>query len=451
MFSAVLAPATICLMVAGSISFMLDLDGGLALVLSVVPPAVYLFLCFKLKTDTQITIAAVLSVIYAFLMLVVSMAIVGAMVKDRTIFTPSSMFVIGMAAIYLVTALMHPQEFNLVFYGFLYIICIPSAYLLLTIYSMVNLNNVSWGTRETKPAPGTAAAGPAPAAPPTHSDRARSLLRSCSSWIRCCKKSSPSPEKTQAPQAPQELQELQEPGPQNTIVDGLSNDDFPREETVYDYPHQCWVSEMQQLSSEMKLEEERLEKEEEEFFKELQVKYLAPLPVDKAQQEKVKEALKELRNKINFAFFMVNALWLVATFTLQAFDVAIFIEIPKVSLELEDLGQLRIDPIGFMFIIGFAASVLIQFLAMLLHRVNTLIHYVAFLNTEPRSENRTGDLYQPHKKVSAAPSVESQSDYSSASVSDARSQTVDSDEDEDEDEEVWPGVSVRRRSTESRV
>lgn len=74
----------------------------------------------------------------------------GAMVKDQTILTPSSIFVIAMASIYIITAIMHPQEFHLVFYGFLYIICIPSAYLLLIIYSMTNLDNVSWGTRETK-------------------------------------------------------------------------------------------------------------------------------------------------------------------------------------------------------------------------------------------------------------------------------------------------------------
>lgn len=78
------------------------------------------------------------------------------MVKDGTILTPSSMFVVAMALIYIITAIMHPQEFSLLFHGFLYIICIPSAYLLLTIYSMVNMNNVSWGTRETTPTAGAA-------------------------------------------------------------------------------------------------------------------------------------------------------------------------------------------------------------------------------------------------------------------------------------------------------
>ena len=184
--------------ISGSLAIIFNINSSSALVLSVIPPAIYLGLCFKLKTDTQIIIAEVMSVIYAFLMLVVSMTIIselnvnrlcrhlcgnfsctwrptlscfnlkiappiyfpsGSMVKDKTILTPSSIFIVSMAIIYIITAIMHPQEFLLLFHGFLYIICIPSSYLLLTIYSMVNMNNVSWGTRETKPAAG--------AAPPT--------------------------------------------------------------------------------------------------------------------------------------------------------------------------------------------------------------------------------------------------------------------------------------------
>lgn len=63
--------------------------------------------------------------------------------------TPSGLFLIGITAMYLITAVLHPQEFPLIIYGLLYFICIPSGYVLLTIYSMVNMNNVSWGTRET--------------------------------------------------------------------------------------------------------------------------------------------------------------------------------------------------------------------------------------------------------------------------------------------------------------
>ncbi|CAL1583627.1 unnamed protein product [Knipowitschia caucasica] len=414
--SGILAPATICLMLAGSMSFMFNLHSGLALVLAVVPPAIYLGLCFKLKADTQITIAGVLSVAYAFLMLVVSMAIIGAMIKDRTIFTPSSMFVIVMALIYFITALMHPQEFNLVFYGFLYIICIPSAYMLLTIYSMVNLNNVSWGTRESKPAPGAAVAQSA--APKTAKEKAKSAMQRMYSWTQCCcRRPSQRQEARAVPlEVTEEPTEEDEPGPLNTIVDGISTDDH-RDETVYDYPYQCWVTEMQGLATDMELEENSLEKEEEQFFIDLIQKYLEPLPEDKAKLEKTKESLKDLRNKVNFGFFFLNALWLAATFTLQTFDVAIFIELPKLSVELEELGDLKIDPIGFMFIIGFAASVIIQFLAMLFHRLNTLIHYVAFLNTEPKAESKSDDVYfPPKKKVVSTPSIETRSDYGSDSI-----------------------------------
>uniref|UniRef100_A0A8D3APK5 chitin synthase n=1 Tax=Scophthalmus maximus TaxID=52904 RepID=A0A8D3APK5_SCOMX len=315
--SAILAPATICLMVAGSLAFIFEIHSGGALVIAVIPPIIYLILCFKLKSDTQISVAAVLSVIYAFLMLVVTMSIIGAMVKDNTILTPSSIFILTMAGIYVITAIMHPAEFPLVFYGLLYILCIPSAYLLLTIYSMVNMNNVSWGTRETKPAAG--AATPAVTTTQTKTQKGKLVL----------------------------------------IDPSAKGDQHAPCLCVY-------------------LQEEK------QFWMDLQEKYLKPLPVDKEKQKQITSDLKELRNKINFAFFILNALWLVATFTLQVFEAAFTIKFPKVGLDLIKNGDVTVDPIGFMFIFGFATSVIIQFLAMFSHRVYTLIHYVAFMDTEAK-------------------------------------------------------------------
>uniref|UniRef100_A0A667XWU8 chitin synthase n=1 Tax=Myripristis murdjan TaxID=586833 RepID=A0A667XWU8_9TELE len=294
----------------GSFTFLLNIDGSSAVVLAVIPPAIYLGLCFKVKSNTQITIAAVLSVFYAFLMLVVGLTIISSMVKEQTILTPSSIFVIAMSILYLITGLMHPQEFSLVFYGFLYILCIPSAYLLLAIYSMVNMNNVSWGTRETAPAPG--AARPAAATPQTRVQQGR-----------------------------------------------------------------------------------RPFEDETEFFGELQAKYLYPLPEDKEKQKKITNDLRELRNKITFAYFICNALWLVATFTLQFLQANIFIRFPKVTVDLELTEEfITVEPIGFMFILGFALLILIQFLAMLYHRFYTLIHFVAFEGTESRtSKTQSKQVY----------------------------------------------------------
>lgn len=44
--------------------------------------------------------------------------------------------------------LLHPQEMKALIYGIVYYITIPSMYMLLVIYSLFNLNDVSWGTRE---------------------------------------------------------------------------------------------------------------------------------------------------------------------------------------------------------------------------------------------------------------------------------------------------------------
>lgn len=38
-------------------------------------------------------------------------------------------------------------------YGLVYFLLIPCMYMLLIIYSFININNVSWGTRETVPTP----------------------------------------------------------------------------------------------------------------------------------------------------------------------------------------------------------------------------------------------------------------------------------------------------------
>lgn len=78
-----------------------------------------------------------------------NISLLGDIVKQQTFMTPSGLFLISMTLLYLITAALHPQELSLAIYGFLYFLCIPSGYLLLAIYSIVNMNNVSWGTRET--------------------------------------------------------------------------------------------------------------------------------------------------------------------------------------------------------------------------------------------------------------------------------------------------------------
>uniref|UniRef100_A0A672P6N3 chitin synthase n=1 Tax=Sinocyclocheilus grahami TaxID=75366 RepID=A0A672P6N3_SINGR len=331
MAASILGPATICLMIS-------------ALTLAIVPPTVYLILCFKLKSDTQIKIAAIMSVLYAFLMAGTILSIIGDLVKQKTFLTPSGLFLIGMVVLYIITAALHPQEFSMVIYGLLYFLCIPSGYLLLVIYSIVNMNNVTWGTRETGSQAKTTAVD--------------TIKKKVMNAI-CCK----------CPCVESE---------------DLSEKILPAETiTKTEKPH--IPLETQRCFNSAFLN--HMLQDEIDFWRELQKKYLEPLKENKEQQEKVADDLRELRNKVTFAFFFCNALWLVATFFLQAIGDLVSIKIPKIypNGTYDPTEVFSIDPIALMFLLSFTVLLLMQFVAMLYHRIYTLIHFVAYADTEIKS------------------------------------------------------------------
>lgn len=72
---------------------------------------------------------------------------------------------------------------------------------------------------------------------------------------------------------------------------------------------------------------------------------------------------------MTFFYFLCNALWLGVTFTLQLMSTTVFIQLPKIDMNLQFTGEyMNIDPVSFMFILSFALVVALQFLAMLYYR-----------------------------------------------------------------------------------
>ena len=147
MLSTVLGPATIMLMMAGAINPVLSIDMWQAYLLVVGPVSVYLILCFMTKSETQLNLAAILSAIYSLLMMAVVVGTAVQVVED-SIISPNAIFLFMLVAIFVLSALFHPQEFTNLLPGALYMLALPSAYILLIVYAMCNLNVVSWGTRE---------------------------------------------------------------------------------------------------------------------------------------------------------------------------------------------------------------------------------------------------------------------------------------------------------------
>uniref|UniRef100_A0A8C5DAU2 chitin synthase n=1 Tax=Gouania willdenowi TaxID=441366 RepID=A0A8C5DAU2_GOUWI len=544
--SSILGPASVTLMIAGAFQFVFKMTGTLAIIVASIPPMFYIIICFIAKPNTQITIAGIMSVLYAFLMTASFFSIIGDMVIQGTFLTPTGLFLVSMTIMYLVTAILHPEEFGMIVYGLMYFICIPSGYLLLTIYSLVNMHIVSWGTRESNKGE-------------KEVKKNKNILcdRNCNLCCWDMNIHSDVPQITQESEnlilqqmTGQPAQQVQclttttndiplqtlsgseaQNGPCSSnatketlspaadghsrrrstgsitdsiirfplfgsssthtfstsdeksnisIITSVGDDDddllFGHSEEMEEVPVRDWVHPVKEeflkkltyanmkrnlqeqirytlrnkhqddvceelvqmltetlrgqlvgvgpedILTEIQLEElqyslskqaryilktnkmEKLEKRvqnaivktltapqvtkldegETDFWHKLIERYLTPIVDTKGHQEEVTRELKSLRNKAVFLYFIVNVLWVVATFFLQAIgsDV-ISIKIPKYypNGTLSD-EYLKVEPVSLMFLLSFAILLLIQFLAMLYHRIYTLIHVVSYRSTE---------------------------------------------------------------------
>jgi len=124
-----------------------------------------------------------------------------------------------------------------------------------------------------------------------------------------------------------------------------------------------------------------------QFWKDLVDKYLHPIDADSKKQAKIQSDLKELRNKSVFFFCVFNALFVLIVFMLTLHKDTLYIDWPfgvKENITVLETGQafvekeyLHLEPIGIILVFFFFAIILIQFTAMLFHRLGTLSHILA--------------------------------------------------------------------------
>ena len=86
-----------------------------------------------------------LSAFYVLLTCVIVVAVAQQVRKDPL--APQGLFLATLAGSFILAGLLHFSEFHVLIYGLVYIFFIPIAYLLLPVYSFLNLNVMSWGTR----------------------------------------------------------------------------------------------------------------------------------------------------------------------------------------------------------------------------------------------------------------------------------------------------------------
>lgn len=134
----------------------------------------YVFVCLFTSQNVQIKVSKLLTFVFAVIMCIVIIGVavqisnelkernveptVGPTLEPNTTSSPaptnleyhlpagvSTLYLAGLSGIFLASALLHPNEFTCLLHGIWYILCLPSGYLLLTIYSLCNLTDRSWG------------------------------------------------------------------------------------------------------------------------------------------------------------------------------------------------------------------------------------------------------------------------------------------------------------------
>lgn len=97
----------------------------------------------------QLIVAEVLTVIYALVMIVVLVGMLLQVAADGFL-APNALLFLIVIGQFVTAALLHPQELSCLPSGFIYYITVPSMYMLLIIFSIFNVHNITWGTRESK-------------------------------------------------------------------------------------------------------------------------------------------------------------------------------------------------------------------------------------------------------------------------------------------------------------
>ncbi|XP_052090867.1 uncharacterized protein LOC127727790 [Mytilus californianus] len=392
MVSTLIGPATVIMMIAGAYLtvFQINLLTSYAIALS--PAILYTILCFTVKPKYQITTAEIFSAIYSFIMMVVFVGCIITAVQQSP-FHPSVIFLCSMVFIFLFAAVIHPWEFSCIFYGLLYFLCVPSGFLLLIIYSLCNMNSVSWGTREVAKKKTQKEKNEEERNKKENEEKKKqkswlsrlmpvNQLKDLRSILELTKKETKTKE-DRGIQTEDLNEVVVETNKRKTVTwldktpEGTIHEETnitPTTDKPFDFLHKPkWTEDKDFKNGKVMV----MTPGETHFWEEFIKRYLKPLDANKKEQETMKQALAQLRNEVVAGFAFINLIWISINFMFQLRKPAV-IEFPTASgAENVDDSVIKIDALGLMFIIFFVLILLIQFIGMVIHRLGTLMHLIA--------------------------------------------------------------------------
>ena len=372
-------------MISGSYNAVLGLGLWESYFLSVGPVFLYTVLCLRAKTQTQITVAAVMSAVYAVVMLLVT---IGTIINVATadIQSPDVLFLICVAVIFVVAGIVHPNELFCLFHGVLYFITVPSTFVFLTVFFLCNLNEVSWGTRE-----GAKKADPAAdSGQPPEEEKGTlykffrklgltDIARDIGSFVQQMMGM-----RNEVQQQQQNDQQGGSQNPQNPNSTTPANPSSPPAQTQalatkptpppvppkpklepkVELDSTFWTRELDIQDSQVG----EIEPEETEFWEHLIEEYLRPLKANKEQQDKISADLISARNNVVFAYMLLNLMFTLVLLQLK-------LQMDKLKDTFYIAGEY--EPVSTVSLAVFSLLLLTQFSGMLSHRWGTFMHLIA--------------------------------------------------------------------------
>ncbi|CAH1785466.1 unnamed protein product [Owenia fusiformis] len=320
---------------------------GVAVLINVPIIIAFFVVCVKASEKIQLKFAKVLAAVYGIVMLLVAIS-AGMIVFETGLCNAFTMMVVILVTIFITSGLCHPQEiFNLI-HGVIYYMALPCMSMLIVIYSMCNLNDTTWGTRE------------------------KSVIVH----------ENPEEKMSDTPPAYEESYEGYADGSEKSIVEVT------------------WIDDPALGNGNQTL----LPEKESFFFEDLIQKYLKPNN-DQIHKEKEEIALSDLRYRIVFGFGLLNAMYFTLILGLQLIkERNVYFDVPcilPVALRgTQNNPNLRLEPIGIGFLLFFGLVLIIQFFGMIAHRFETAMHILSsttiqccasLMSSTKRKENHQAD------------------------------------------------------------
>ncbi|ULU09135.1 hypothetical protein L5515_000013 [Caenorhabditis briggsae] len=398
-FFSMLGPAIIFTMLVFAQVAAFGLNGNDVMWYNIIPIGLFILLCFTTESNIQLIYAKYMSIAYAFVMLAVLVATSSQIVLE-TVVAPTSLFIVTMVGIFFFAACLHPKEFTNIIHGIVFFLMIPSTYVFLTLYSLINLNVITWGTREavakatgqkTKKAPMEQAI-----------DAVVALLKKGFRLISCREKKEHEEKRVKMEKKMQKMEFALRNIENGVDVKKILDEDEPKEQrteetqTSTDLPvaegekqkkalqkanRYVWMT-----SHNLKVcERGKLKAAEKTFWNELIETYLKPIKTTPAEMKEVADGLASLRNQIAFTILLVNALLALAIILIQRHKNVLSIKyVPHKGFKWTKMNEmtgqfettdepLKIDPLGMGIVIFLLIILFVQTIGMLLHRLNTMI------------------------------------------------------------------------------